>query len=413
MSDIPVPQNTTRRLGKTELTAMIAFMFAIIALSIDAMLPALPNIAAELSPDDANKAQLVLTVFLFGMGIGLFFAGPISDAIGRRPVIIAGALLYAGASFMAVMSSTLEVLLFSRFIMGICAAGPRIVSLAAVRDLYKGREMAQLMSYAIMIFTLVPAVAPALGAAILTVSGWRTIFAVFIVFALVVAIWVSLRLPETHAAEHRRPLRISSLLAATKELFTHPVARTSILIQALAMGMLFSMLTSIQQIYGEIFDRAATFPYWFALVALVSGLGSILNAKLVPRFGMRAIVVFGLWGQCAFSFVMLALSLSLPSDQIPFAFFVIWQCSIFLMIAAAMGNLNAMAMEPVGHIAGLAASVIAAISTVLGVLFATPVGQMFDGTLRPMATGVFMMACIAALIMRSLTQRETQATAAE
>ncbi len=408
-----MPQTSAHRLGKTELTAMIAFMFAIIALSIDAMLPALPNIAAELSPNATNKAQLVLTVFLFGMGIGLFFAGPISDAIGRRPVILAGTLLYAGASFMAVMSNSLEALLFSRFIMGVCAAGPRIVSLATVRDLYKGREMAQLMSYAIMIFTLVPAVAPALGAAILTVSGWRTIFTIFIVFALTVAIWVSLRLPETHPPENRRPLQVSSLLAASKELFTHPVARTSILIQALAMGMLFSMLTSIQQVYGEIFDRAESFPYWFALVALVSGLGSVLNAKLVPRFGMRPIVAYGLWGQCAFSFLMLMLSLSLPSDQIPFAFFVLWQCSIFLMIAVAMGNLNAMAMEPVGHIAGLAASVIAAISTVLGVLFATPVGQLFDGTLRPMAAGLFMMACVAALIMRSLLQREAQATAAE
>lgn len=406
-------QKNKRPLGKAELTAMIALMFAIIALSIDAMLPALPAIASELSPENANKAQLVLTVFLLGMGLGLFFAGPISDAMGRRPVILAGATLYACSALLAAMSNSLEVLLFSRFIMGICAAGPRIVSLAAVRDLYKGREMAQLMSYAIMIFTLVPAVAPALGAAILTVASWRMIFAVFIVFALAVAIWVSIRLPETLPAEQRRPLRISSLFSATRELFSHPVARTSIMVQTLAMGMLFSMLTSIQQIYGEIFDRAASFPYWFALVALVSGMGSILNAKLIPHVGMRNIVSFGLWSQCGVSLGMLLLSLTLVSSEIPFVFFVLWQCSIFLMIASTMGNLNAMAMEPVGHIAGLAASLIAAISTVLGVLIATPVGQLFDGTLRPMACGLFAMAIIAAMIMRSLRQGETQAAAAQ
>lgn len=392
---------------------MVALMFASVAFSIDAMLPALPEIAAELVPGNENKAQLVLTSFLFGMGIGLFFTGPLSDTFGRRRVILVGIGLYGLSSLVAALSSSLELLLISRFIMGLCAAGPRIVSLAVVRDLFKGRAMAQIMSYAIMVFTLFPAVAPALGDAIMHIAGWRSIFGSFILFALIVLVWVGVRMPETHPKEKRIPFRVSTLYAATKEVFSHPVARAATLIQGLGMGILFTMLTSLQQIYGDIFGRADSFPYWFALVALISGLGSMINAKLLPRFGMRAIVSFGLWGQTCFSLVMLLTSLWLPSELIPFGFFVLWQCSVFLMIATTMGNLNAMAMEPVGHIAGLAASVMAAISTVCGVLLATPIGQYFDGTLRPVACGLFVMALIAALIMRVLRQHEGHMVAAE
>ena len=260
-------------MSKTEFIALIAMMFATIAFSIDAMLPALPEIGATLSPNDINRAQLILTSFVLGMGVGTFFTGPLSDAFGRKPVIIAGAVLYVISAAVAWASSSLELLLIARVTMGLGAAGPRVVAIAIVRDLYSGREMARVMSIAMMIFTLVPAFAPMLGVGIIAFAGWRAIFIAFALFLIIVVIWTGLRLPETLAREDRRPMQLKLMIKAVAEMFAHPTVRLSILVQTLVMGALFTMLTMVQPVYDVIFDRGDSFPFWFGLVALFSGSG--------------------------------------------------------------------------------------------------------------------------------------------
>ncbi|MEM1004279.1 MAG: MFS transporter, partial [Pseudomonadota bacterium] len=185
------------RMSKAEFIALIAMMFATIAFSIDSMLPALPEIGAQLSPDDVNRAQLILTSFVLGMGIGTFFTGPLSDAFGRKPVIYGGAALYILASAVAWASASLELVLAARVVQGLGAAGPRVVAMAIIRDLYSGRVMARIISIAMMIFTLIPAAAPLLGAGMIAVFGWRSIFVLFIVFALIIVAWMGVRLPES------------------------------------------------------------------------------------------------------------------------------------------------------------------------------------------------------------------------
>jgi DHA1 family bicyclomycin/chloramphenicol resistance-like MFS transporter len=263
-------------MSKAEFISLVAMMMATIAFSIDAMLPALPEIGAQLSPNDVNQAQLILTSFVLGMGIGTFFTGPLSDAFGRKPVIIAGALVYVLSAGVAWASSSLELVLFARVTMGLGAAGPRVVALAIVRDLYSGREMARMMSIAMMIFTLVPAVAPMLGQFVILIAGWRGIFAAFALFAIIISVWTMLRLPEPLAVENRRPFRVPLMLAAVKEMVQHPTVRLSILVQTLCLAILFTMITMVQQIYDIIFDRADSFPFWFSLVALMS------HCDLVP-----------------------------------------------------------------------------------------------------------------------------------
>ena len=223
-------------MSKGEFIALIAMMFATIAFSIDAMLPALPEIGAALSPHDINRAQLILTAFVFGMGIGTFFTGPLSDAFGRKPVILAGAVLYVVSAAVAWASSSLEMLLIARVTMGLGAAGPRVVAIAVVRDLYSGREMAKVMSIAMMIFTLVPAFAPMLGVGIIAVAGWRSLFIAFALFLIAVVIWTGLRLPETLAPENRRPMQLPLMIKAVREMFAHPTVRLSIFVQTLVMG---------------------------------------------------------------------------------------------------------------------------------------------------------------------------------
>ncbi|KIC11313.1 multidrug MFS transporter [Leisingera sp. ANG-M1] len=395
-------------MAKAEFIALIAMMFATIALSIDAMLPALPEIGQSLSPDNINRAQLVLTSFVLGMGLGTFFTGPLSDAFGRKPVVAAGCVLYVLSAVTAWLSPSLEVLLISRVLMGIGAAGPRIVGVAVVRDLYSGREMARLMSIAMMIFMIVPAIAPLMGAGIIAISSWRVIFLSFALFATVIVLWTSFRLPETLAVEDRRPLRTPLMMAAVKEMMAHPTVRLSIFVQTLCLGMLFTMLTMVQPVYDIIFGRAESFPFWFGLVALISGTASLLNAAIVVRIGMRRIVTVSLAAQIVITGGMLLVSGGSLPDPWMFGLFVGWQASVFFMVGTTVGNLNAMAMEPMGHIAGMAASVIGAISTVLAAAIAAPVGLLFDGSLVPLAAGLLIMACIAFLLMLQMAKAEAR-----
>ena len=396
------------RMSKAEFVALIAMMFATIAFSIDSMLPALPEIGAQLSPDDINRAQLILTSFVLGMGIGTFFTGPISDAIGRKPVIFAGAALYIAASAVAWASSSLELVLAARVVQGLGAAGPRVVAMAIIRDLFSGREMARIISIAMMIFTLVPAIAPMLGAGVIALVGWRGIFVSFILFALIIVTWMGVRLPESLAPENRRPFRLPLMIAATQEMFAHPTVRLSILVQTLCMGILFTMLTMVQPVYDVIHDRADSFPFWFGFVALMSGSASLLNAALVVRVGMRRMVTWALGAQIMITSLVILLNFSKLAPDYSFALFVIWQTTIFFMAGVTLGNLNAIAMEPMGHIAGMAASVIGSISTVLAAAIAAPVGLLFDGSLTPLTTGILTMCVVAFGLMVHMGRIESR-----
>ena len=403
----------SRVIGRSEFVAIIAMLFATIAFSIDAMLPALPIIGAELSPDMPERASLILTAFVFGMGIGTFLAGALSDALGRKRVVYLGAAIYIISAGVAWASSSVEVMLIARVVQGLGAAGPRIVAVAIVRDLYSGREMAKIVSIVMMIFALVPAVAPLLGSFIIAGFGWRGIFIAFMLFSASTVLWLGLRLPETLAVEDRRPLRVSLILSALREIFSHASVRISIMVQSLAMAMLFTMLMLVQPIYSQVYDRAESFPWWFGAVALLAGSASLLNAVLVGRFGMRRLVTVTLAIQIVLSSVMLTFSLGSLPEPYGFAAFVVFQTCLFFQAGLTLGNLNAIAMEPVGHIAGIAASAIAATSTVLAAAMASPIGLMFDGTIQPLVIAVLGMASLGFVLMLYLARFEGQRAAAE
>jgi len=361
-------------------------MFATIAFSIDAMLPAFPDIGAELSPQSPNRAQLILTSFILGMGLGTFVTGPLSDAFGRKPVIIIGAICYIGSSAAAYFSTSLDAILFFRMLQGISAAAPRVVSLAIVRDLYSGREMAQVISLAMMVFTVFPAFAPLIGVGLIAISGWRSIFLAFIVFAMVSTIWMWIRQPETLRLADRRPFEIRLLLHAVREMFAHPTVRLSIFVQSICLGILFSMLASVQPIYDIIFDKAESFPYWFGAVAIIAGSGSLINAAIVINIGMRRIVTWSLLCQIILSAIVILVSISESGqNSAHFPLFLFWQIYVFFMAGTTMGNLNSIAIEPMGHIAGMAASIISGIGTFIAPLIRVLVRFLFVGSTPPLS----------------------------
>ncbi len=388
----------TKRISQGEFIALTAALFAMVAISIDAMLPALPEIAAALSPDVPNRAQLVITSFVFGMGLGTLFVGPLSDAYGRKPVIYAGAGLYALTALACYFANSLDTLLIARVLQGMSVAAARVVSMAIMRDQFKGREMAKIMSFVMMVFIMVPAVAPLMGQGIIILAGWQSIFLVYILIVAVVMLWFGLRQHETLAVEHRRPLDFGVLVAATKELFTHRIVVISIAAQTLTMAALFASLSSMQGIFEQRFDRAESFPLWFAFIALGSASGSIINSRVVMRIGMRPVITMAYASVLALTLVLLALiATGTMPEVLAFPLHIIWSIGLFSMMSMTMGNLNALAMEPVGHIAGLAASVMTSVATVASVVLAVPVGLMFDGTALPLMAGaaVFIAGALA------------------
>lgn len=404
MTDAAATLRRPRRAPSSpEFIAMIAMLFATVAFSIDSMLPALPEIAQELTPGDVNRAQLILTAFLLGMGIGTFLAGPISDAIGRKPAIIGGAVLYTLGAALASVSHSLELVLAARVLQGLGAAGPRVVALALVRDLYAGREMARIVSFAMMIFTTFPAIAPALSTGIIAVFGWRGIFGAFILFSVVSTLWLGLRQPETLPKAERRPLQFTPLWRAMVEVLSHRVVATSIAVQTLAFATIFAALASVQPIYDVTFGLGRSFPYLFAATALLAGSGSFINARLVVRLGMRRMINVALGAQILSSGGMTLIFASglLPAALGPPVFFV-WITGVFFMASLVMGNLNALALEPMGHIAGMAASISGALATVLSVALAAPVGLAFNGTPVPLMAAAAVFSLLGYGLMKTI-----------
>lgn len=375
----------------------MAMMFATIAFSIDALLPALDRLETELTPENPARAPHILLAFLIGLGIGTFFSGPLSDAFGRRTIVFWGAGLYITAAVVAWFSQSIEPILVARVVQGIGASGPRVVCIAIIRDLFAGRQMARILSIVLIIFTFVPAIAPAIGALIMHFAGWRSIFLAFVLFALISALWLFFRLPETLPPAHRRPMQMTLMLDTVKQMFDHPVIRLSIMVQTLSMAMLFSLLMLIQPVYHHVFDRLETFPYWFGGIAVSSALSSFLNAMLVMRFGMRRLVTAALLMQMVFSGGVLLVADYITIES--FGFFAVWQAFVFFQAGLTVGNLNAIAMEPMSHTAGMAASVIGAVSTVAGAVIALPVSLLFDGTIKPLVGTIFLLACTAFVLM--------------
>ena len=393
------------RISTAEFVAIMAMLVATVAISIDGMLPALSIIADELTPLRPNNAQMILSFFVAGMAAGTLIVGPLSDSFGRKPIIYYGASLYIFSSAVCVLSPSLEVILISRFLQGVGASAPRVVAQALVRDFYKGREMARISSFIMIIFALVPAIAPLLGSFVMLAFNWRFIFLMFIAFVAVSTIWMTFRIDESVTKEKRIEFNLKQVVLAFKEVLSNQMILTSIITLVFAYGILFIGIFLIQPVFEQVFNRAATFPYWFATIALLAASSSYVNARLVRKLGMRMLTSIAFRAQVCFSaLVFLVYWLGYFEGQFGFFCFLFWMFSIFFQAGLTMGNLTALAMEPVGHIAGTAASLVSAIATIGSVLLAAIVGQFFDGTPAAMIAGVALFATLGAISSHRLNR---------
>ncbi|MEM9851003.1 MAG: multidrug effflux MFS transporter [Pseudomonadota bacterium] len=376
-----------KRLPVGEFVALTALMFSLIAYGTDAMLPALPLMAADLG-SDVTRTQLVIGVFILGTGAGQLIAGPLSDAAGRKPVLLGGFALFALGGIWASQAGSLDAMLLARFVQGLGVSAPRTVGMAMVRDLYSGRVMARVISLAMMAFVIVPALAPFLGQWIMLRLGWQAIYLSCTVIGLFAASWLWLRQGETHAPERRRPMRAGPMLDAVGQVVRSRRAAISTLVLTLIYAMIFAYLSSAQQVFVDWLDTGARFPAYFAVIAMVSGTASALNAALVVRIGMWRLATVGMGLVALGSFAAALTTATGLATGIELWLFMGWSILLFFLAGIIFSNMNALAMEPMGHIAGSASAVIGATSTVGSVLIAVPIGQAYNGTGLPLILGV-------------------------
>ncbi|HEY6916190.1 MAG TPA: multidrug effflux MFS transporter [Allosphingosinicella sp.] len=384
-----------------EFIAMMAALMAANAIAIDSMLPALPAIGAALDVAEENRRQLVITAYLLGFGAAQLFYGPLSDRFGRKRILVASLLCYAIFALLAALAASFELLLAARLCQGLSAAATRVLVVSVVRDRFHGHTMARVMSITFIVFMLVPVLAPAFGQAILALAGWRAIFILLAAYALMVLCWTALRLPETLPPEKRRPLSLIAVKEAMHETLTHRLSIGNTVALTLVMGGLFSFINSIQQIVFDVFHRPELMAVVFASIAGPMALTSYLNSRFVERLGARRIMLAGLGMFSGIAAAHLAVSYFVGENLQTFVILQALTMACFGLISA---NLGAIAMQPLGHVAGTASSVQGLITTVGGALIGLFVGQHFDGTTVPLLTG-FALCGFAAMSLAIWTNR--------
>jgi len=376
-----------------EFVIIISSMMSLTALSIDTMLPALPMIGSDLGVRSANDRQLVVSTIFLGIAIGQLFFGPLSDRTGRKPAIYTGYAVYICGALLSVFAGTFPMMLVGRLLQGIGVSAPRAITLALVRDRYKGRTMARVMSFVMTVFILVPMIAPTLGQAILSFAGWRSIFIVFILIAMVTLTWFAIRMPETLAAEDRAPFSLKRITAALLEIIRNRTAIGYTVASGLIHGAFLGYLNSAQQIFQEHYTLGDRFPLIFAIISFSLGFASFLNARLVMRFGMRFLVRRALAVIFALGVVILAIFL-LNSSILPFWVFMIYIMMTIFCVGILFGNQNSLAMEPLGHLAGIGAAVVGSLQTFISMTLGTLIGRNFNGTVLPVIIGFIVLSGI-------------------
>ncbi|HHY48881.1 MAG TPA: multidrug effflux MFS transporter [Alphaproteobacteria bacterium] len=378
----------TRELPRVEFIILVAGLMALNALAIDVMLPALPYMGEALGVSHENERQYVVGAYMLGFGAAQLAFGPLTDRFGRRAPLLVGLVIYIACAFAATFAPTFGALLALRFVQGLGAAGTRVIATAVVRDRYSGRDMAEIMSLTFMVFMAIPIIAPGVGQVLLLTGPWQTIFLFMAGLATIISLWAYFRLPETLHPEYRRPLSVRAVLEGFRIVCTNRTAFFYGLAGTFLFGAMFGFITASQQIFVEIYGLGPYFPVAFAGMAGTVAIAQFINSRVVRRIGMRRLSHFAIIVYLSMSLVWLVLALIAP---MPLAVFF----GLLLIIQFAFGwaasNMNSLSMEPLGAVAGTAASVFGFMQTVGGAVLGTLIGQQFNGTLVPNAVGYVLM----------------------
>ncbi|AXG71277.1 bicyclomycin resistance protein [Kordia sp. SMS9] len=395
----------SKKQSQTEFIILMASLMSIVALSIDAILPALEAIGVSIGTTNATQNQKLITMIFLGLGFGQLIFGPLSDSIGRKPIIYMGFTLFVLASFLCVMAQSLEMMIVGRILQGIGLSAPRTISIAMVRDSFSGDYMAKIMSFIVAIFILVPVVAPALGKLLLDTFGWKSIFNGQLIFGAVIMIWLWKRQPETLHPEHKIKLSKELFINGLKEFFKFKTSIAFTLISGLITGSFMVYLSASQDIFQNQYGLVEEFPYIFAALAISVGFATFLNGKFVLKYGMYKLVRAFLLVFTTIPLIYILFFYGKPNPTVYtlVAFFGIQ----FFSIGFLFGNLRSLAMQPVGHIAGVGAAINGFVSTIMAVPIATYIGSFIKTTASPLFLG-FLVCGIGSLLILVILKKVTK-----
>ncbi|MBX9888515.1 MAG: multidrug effflux MFS transporter [Flavobacteriaceae bacterium] len=398
-------QNTIRP-SQFEFVALMASLMSVVALAIDALLPALQIIGITIGTTNVVDNQLLITMIFLGLGFGPLVFGPLSDSLGRKPVVYMGFALFIAASFICVNATSLEVMVLGRILQGIGLSAPRTISIAIIRDMYSGDYMARIMSFVTVVFILVPVIAPALGKFVLDYYNWHGIFYIQVVISLLVSFWFLKRQPETLSQENKKVFSPAGFIDEFKELFKFKKTVGFTIISGFITGSFMVYLSSSQQIFQNQYNLEEEFPYIFAGLAIAIGAAVFSNGVLVIKYGMEKLITIALVSFFVVSAIYVVLFYNSPNPDV--RILILFFGLQFFSIGFLFGNIRAMAMEPVGHIAGTAAAVTGCISTIMAVPISVFIGRFIDDTALPLFVGFSICAALAIGLLVYLKNEENQ-----
>lgn len=391
-----------------ELIVFLAMAMALSALGIDLLLPAFPQIRAEFGlPPGSTQVSGFITAYFVGLASGQLLIGPLADRYGRRPLLQAGMALYVVGATLSVLAPSFGLLLLSRFTWGVGAAGGRVLAVAIIRDRFVGAAMARTMSLIMAVFIIVPVVAPAVGALMLRVLTWDQLVGLNVLAAAIMLLW-SVRLEETLSVGQRRTLRPSDLGRAAAEVMRHRHSGPLIIAQAVLFGGFASYLSTSEVVYSEVFDQEALFPLLFGGMALAMGAASLVNSRVVERIGLRRVLRIDLAGYLTGAVALVAVAL-VTAGRPPLLVYLVVLVVLLCNHAMIIPNMNARAMEPMGHIAGLASAINGAVLVGGGALLGAAFDRAFDSTVLPLSMALLGTGIVATLLLRVSETKEPQA----
>ncbi|MFS4481414.1 multidrug effflux MFS transporter [Hyunsoonleella sp. 2307UL5-6] len=393
---------------KREFIGLMASLMSIVAISIDALLPALPEIGNHLNVVNKSDNQLLITMIFLGIGFGQLIFGPLSDSFGRKPIVYIGFTLFIIASIICVTTKNFEVMLVGRILQGVGLSSPRSIALSMIRDMFSGDQMAKVMSMIVMFFILVPVVAPTIGQWIITLFNWQFVFYFNLIFGIVIMLWFWIRQPETLPREKRIKFSPLLFINGTKEFIKHKEAVAFTFVSGFITGSFMVYLSTSQQVFQVQYSLAELFPYIFASLALSIGLATYLNSRLVEKYGMyrMAFTASIAYSVVSILYVILFYSGNNPSIFVLLGFFGLQ----FFAVGFLFGNLRAIAMQPLGHIAGIGAAINGFISTVIAVPVANYIGKFVSTSVLPLFIGFSIFGVLSVsvfVIMRKTTPKIT------
>ncbi len=401
----PLKAHLVKEIHELEFIALMAFLMSNVALSIDAILPALNAIGKAINDIHNSSLQYIISMIFLGLGIGQLVFGSLSDSYGRKPIVIAGVGIFIIGSIICIYSNSLDVMLFGRVLQGLGLSAPKTISVSIIRDTYSGNKMARTMSFITVVFIIVPMIAPIIVQVILNTLNWQSIFHFQLLFVLITIVWFYLRQKETLPKVKRKQFNVVNFRYSFFEFIKNRSAIFCTLISALMEGAFIAYLSHSKQVFQDQYSLVNEFPYIFAGISLVLGLATFVNGSLVIKYGMSKLISLAL---LIFTFSSLIFLFIFWNDYNPsIIYLLIFLVLQFLSFGFIFGNISALAMEKVGHIAGVSASIFTFVSTTLGVIVAVCIGYFFKHTVFPLFLGFLITGSLSMLLLHKLNTKKT------